>query len=168
MEQIRLLLKITLFWWGFQRLVGAASESEKRGLGTSSRVRMGHVPSHGTRVIYLSLPGTTVPGGDSRKPYFLPCHKGSGAPSFALFAKGGMPLLFTRGASPKLLLIPPFAENAKDGAPDPLWQARNTRPCHSICPWFSSPRVSRRLMGTRLSLLVPAPVERVDRRRQSR
>jgi hypothetical protein len=35
-------------------------------------------------------------------------------------AKGGMPLLFTRGLSPQLLLVPPFAENAKDGAPDPL------------------------------------------------
>jgi hypothetical protein len=25
---------------------------------------------------------------------------------------------------PKLLLIPPFAENAKDGAPDPWWQGK--------------------------------------------
>ncbi|MGC2398444.1 MAG: hypothetical protein WA510_01610, partial [Acidobacteriaceae bacterium] len=41
------------------------------------------------------------------------------APSFAYFAKGGMPLLFTRGPSPQLLLIPPFAESAKAGAPDP-------------------------------------------------
>ena len=30
-----------------------------------------------------------------------------------------MPLLFPRGLSPQLLLIPPFAEDAKDGAPDP-------------------------------------------------
>ena len=29
-----------------------------------------------------------------------------------------MPLLFTRSPSPQLLLIPPFAESAKDGAPD--------------------------------------------------
>jgi hypothetical protein len=35
-----------------------------------------------------------------------------------------MPLLSTREPSPKLLLIPPFAENAKDGAPDPLWQGK--------------------------------------------
>jgi hypothetical protein len=54
----------------------------------------------------------------------LPCHKGSGAPSFALLAKGGIPLLSTRDPSPKPLLIPSFAENAKDGAPDPLWQGK--------------------------------------------
>jgi len=57
---------------------------------------------------------------------------------------------FTRDPSSQLLLIPPFAKNAKDGAPDPLWQARSTRLFHSICPWFSSPWVSHRLMGTRL------------------
>jgi hypothetical protein len=62
------------------------------------------------------------------KAYFLPCHKGSGAPSFAFFAKGGMPLLLARGPSPQLLLIPPFAESAKDGAPDPLWQGKRYSP----------------------------------------
>ena len=35
-----------------------------------------------------------------------------------------MPLLFTWGCSPQRLLIPPFAESAKDGAPDPLWQGK--------------------------------------------
>jgi hypothetical protein len=37
--------------------------------------------------------------------------------SFALFAKGGMPLLCTRGPSPHILLIPPFAKSAKDRHP---------------------------------------------------
>ena len=29
---------------------------------------------------------------------------------------------------PRLLLIPPFAESAKDGAPDPLWQGKRYSP----------------------------------------
>jgi hypothetical protein len=66
--------------------------------------------------------------GHSREPYFLPCHKGSGAPIVRAVGKGGMPLPFTRGPSPQLLLIPPFAENAKDGAPDPLWQGKRYPP----------------------------------------
>jgi len=36
----------------------------------------------------------------------------SGAPSFAFFAKGGIPRPFDRDS-----FIPPFAKNAKDGAP---------------------------------------------------
>src|ERR1700677_209336 len=55
----------------------------------------------------------------------LPSHKESGAPSFAFFAKGGMPRLFPRGPFPQLLLIAPFAESAKDGAPDSLWLGKN-------------------------------------------
>jgi hypothetical protein len=47
------------------------------------------------------------------------------APSFAFFAKRGMPMLFTQSPSPQLLFIPPFAESAKDGAPDPLSQGEN-------------------------------------------
>ena len=39
-----------------------------------------------------------------------------------------MPLLLARGPSPQLLLIPPFAESAKDGAPDPLWQGKKYSP----------------------------------------
>jgi hypothetical protein len=39
-----------------------------------------------------------------------------------------MPLLFTRGPSPRLLLIPPFAESAKDGAPDLLCQGKKYSP----------------------------------------
>jgi hypothetical protein len=31
-------------------------------------------------------------------------------------------------AFPQLLLIPPFAESAKDGAPDPLWQGKKYSP----------------------------------------
>jgi hypothetical protein len=43
-----------------------------------------------------------------------------------------MPLLFTRGPSPQLLFIPPFAENAKDGAPDPLWQSKKDSDSASV------------------------------------
>jgi hypothetical protein len=39
----------------------------------------------------------------------------SGAPSFAFFAKGGIPRPFDRDS-----FIPPFAKNAKDGAPGDL------------------------------------------------
>jgi hypothetical protein len=39
-----------------------------------------------------------------------------------------MPLLFTRGPSTQLLLIPSFAKNAKDGAPDPLRQGKKGSP----------------------------------------
>jgi hypothetical protein len=39
-----------------------------------------------------------------------------------------MPLLLTRGPSPQLLLIPPFAESAKDGAPVPLRQGKKYSP----------------------------------------
>jgi len=36
----------------------------------------------------------------------------SGAPPFALFAKGGILPLYTRGPSPHILLIPPFPKRA--------------------------------------------------------
>jgi hypothetical protein len=58
----------------------------------------------------------------------LPCHKGSGAPSFAPLAKGGMPLLFPRGPSPQLLLIPPFAESAKGGGTRSIVQGKKYSP----------------------------------------
>ena len=128
MEQIRLLLKITLFWWGFQRLVGAASESEKRGLGTSSRVRMGHVPSHGTRVIYLSLPGTTVPGGTVENRISYPATKDRVPHPSRSLRRVGCHCSSPEALPPQLLLIPPFAESAKDGAPDPLWQGKKYSP----------------------------------------
>jgi hypothetical protein len=69
MEQIRLLLKITLFWWGFQRR-GGKPES---GVWESFRVLerlvllefpvrwLDYVPSLRTRVIELVIPGTVVP-----------------------------------------------------------------------------------------------------------
>ena len=56
--------------------------------------------------------------------YFLPCHKGSGAPSFAFSAKGGISRSFGEGPRVKSSGIPPFAKSAKDGAPDPLWQGK--------------------------------------------
>ena len=43
-----------------------------------------------------------------------------------------MPLLFTRSPSPQLLLIPPFAESAKDGAPDPSFQSKMTILCDRV------------------------------------
>jgi hypothetical protein len=79
------------------------------------------------------------------KTVFLACHKGSGAPSFAFLAKGGMPPLFTQSPSPQLLLIPPVAESAKDGAPDPLRQGEKYGFRSSLVFITSG---ERRLMGT--------------------
>jgi len=56
--------------------------------------------------------------------YFLPCHNGSGAPSFAFSAKGGTSRSFGEGHRVNSSGIPPFAKSAKDGAPDPLWQGK--------------------------------------------
>jgi hypothetical protein len=50
----------------------------------------------------------------------LLCHKGSGAPSFALFVKGGMNRRCGEELRVKGSGIPPFANSAKDGAPDLL------------------------------------------------
>jgi hypothetical protein len=51
----------------------------------------------------------------------IPLPNGSpGAPSFAFFAKGGIHQRFTGKRLRRDLLIPPFAKNAKDGAPGDL------------------------------------------------
>jgi hypothetical protein len=63
-------------------------------------------------------------GEDTSTGVFLPCHKGSGAPSFALFAKGGKSRSCGKGPRAKSSGIPPFANSAKDGAPDPLRQGK--------------------------------------------
>jgi hypothetical protein len=49
-----------------------------------------------------------------------PCHKCPGAPAFALFAKGGI-----NQCRHQLSRIPPFAKNAKDGAPGHLWHGQS-------------------------------------------
>jgi len=51
----------------------------------------------------------------------------------------------------------PSQKARRMGHPILCGRARNTRLYHSICPWFSSPWVSRRLMGTRLK---PCPSSR--------
>jgi hypothetical protein len=45
--------------------------------------------------------------------------------------------LATRNPFPQLLHVPPFAESAKDGAPDPLWQER--APTRAFGPCLSWP-----------------------------
>ena len=65
--------------------------------------------------------------GTVEKPYFLPCHQGSGAPSFALFAKGGMPPLFPPRRYPATSAYPTLRRK-REG-----WGTR-----------FSSPWVSHR------------------------
>ena len=62
----------------------------------------------------------------------MPWNKGSGAPSFAFFAKGGMPQPFTGSPFPQRLLNPPFAESAKDGAPDPSRQSKMLILCDRV------------------------------------
>jgi len=56
--------------------------------------------------------------------YFLPCHKGSGAPSFAFSAKGGISRSFGEGPRGEEQWHPTLRKSAKDGAPDPLWQGK--------------------------------------------
>jgi hypothetical protein len=44
-----------------------------------------------------------------------------------LFAKGGIPLQSPRGPSPHILLVPPFAKSAKDGAPEDWFKRKMER-----------------------------------------
>jgi len=49
-------------------------------------------------------------------------------PILRAFCEGWDAALFPRGPSPQLLLIPPFAESAKDGAPETCWQGKKDSP----------------------------------------
>jgi hypothetical protein len=51
-------------------------------------------------------------------------------------AGGVEQMLFTPRPFPETSAIPPFAENAKDGAPDPLWQGKKYAPAIRSVPGF--------------------------------
>jgi hypothetical protein len=71
--------------------------------------------------------------------YFLPCHKGSGAPSFALFAKGGMRLLFPPTHFPATSANPTLRRK-REG-----WGTRSF--VAGACGWTRSEREALRLAG---------------------
>jgi hypothetical protein len=65
-----------------------------------------------------------------------PCNKTPGAPSFAPFAKGGI-----NKFRHKLLRIPPFANNAKDGAPGVLLHGQRKANWDKSDKWAPSDNV---------------------------
>jgi len=68
---------------------------------------------HGLSRVPMSL---RLPKGDEWQATISCPDKGSGAPSFALSAKGGISRSFGEGPRGKSSGIPPFANNTKDGA----------------------------------------------------
>jgi hypothetical protein len=118
----------------------------------------------GTRLIHVSRPGTDVPG------YRL-CLKPESSQRItaqsktvflALSQRIGCPILraLCEGWDATALHPRPFSETSAYptlrrkregwGTRSPV-TGQEILACHSICPWFSSPWVSRRLMGTRLN-----------------
>jgi hypothetical protein len=119
-----------------------------------------HSPSHTNSFwvphVRISVRGISKTG---QSPFEGPClslfrhHQSSGAPSFALLAKGGISRTCGEGLRVQSRGIPPFAKSAKDGAPK-LWFSRMECFFSAVAEESENARIPHKYLLLRPSLLL--------------